>query len=90
MATARSAQIQTRLARIPSNVGTNGVQVVMDGRTAVLRGSVASQADDRMLQRLLSLEPGVSKVKSELTYPGKTAEKRPSRAGRHRPQPPQE
>ncbi len=70
--TARSAQIQTRMAKVATTLpGASGVQVVMDGRTAVLRGNVASQADDRMMQRLVSLEPGVSTVRSELNYPGK-------------------
>jgi hypothetical protein len=72
MATARSAAIQSRLAKVPTTVaGASGIQVVMEGRTAVLRGSVASQADDRMMQRMVSLEPGVSNVRSELNYPGK-------------------
>ncbi len=51
----------------------------MDGRTAVLRGNVASQADERMMQRLVSLEPGVSTVRSELNYPGKGARQRTRR-----------
>ncbi len=70
--TARSTQIQTRLAKIPTTVaGASGIQVSMEGRTAVLRGTVASQADERMMQRMVSLEPGVSTVRSELNYPGK-------------------
>ncbi len=74
VATARSAQIQSRIAKLPTTIsGASGIQVVMDGRTAVLRGNVASQADERMMQRLVSLEPGVSTVRSELNYPGKGA-----------------
>ncbi len=70
-ANATSTAIQSRIARLPSTVSARGIQVVMEGRTAILRGNVASQADERMMQRLVSLEPGVSTVRSELSYPGK-------------------
>ena len=71
IATARATQIQSRMARLnlPSNFST--VKVLMSGRRLVLQGNVASEADEKLIARLLSLEPGVDEVESQLVYPGK-------------------
>ena len=51
-----------RLRTLPSRYQMGGVQVQMQGRTAVIQGSVANESDRRMSQLLMSLEPGVSRI----------------------------
>ncbi len=63
---ARSQQLNARLARIPLPANVSGVQVEMQGRTAVLRGEVATSADAQLVERLLALEPGIDSVQNEL------------------------
>jgi hypothetical protein len=65
--TESSRMINDRLQRNPSSA-FEGVTVAMSGRTAVLRGAVNSPADGKLLERLLSLEPGVDAVENELTF----------------------
>lgn len=43
------------------------IQVTMAGRTATLRGAVASEHDKRLAGLMLLFEPGISKVENELT-----------------------
>lgn len=59
--------INDRLRRIPSSV-LNGVTVEINGRTATIRGQVNAPSDGKVIERLLSLEPGIDAVKNELTY----------------------
>ncbi len=63
---ATSRVINERLTRIPSPA-LEGVTVVMQGRTAVIRGEVDSPEAGRVVERYLSLEPGIDAVKNELT-----------------------
>ena len=60
------AQMSHRLARIPGLQITERVTVALQGRTAVLRGRVASEHDRSMLARLALLEPGVSDVQNDI------------------------
>ena len=60
-----SQVINTRLSRIPSAL-FKGISVEMNGRTAVIRGNVATLAEAKVVERYLSLEPGISDVKNEL------------------------
>ena len=53
----------TQLAGKPS---LRGIRVRMQGRTAVLTGSVASERDRRMSQLLVQLEPGVRQVENRI------------------------
>ena len=78
-----SRVINDRLRRIPSPV-VDGVTVSMQGRTAVIRGQVDSPAAGKVIERLLSLEPGVDAVKNELTF----ATGQGSAAGQNAPVPP--
>jgi hypothetical protein len=59
--------INDRLSRIPSAV-LNGVTVEINGRTATIRGEVNAPSDGKVIERLLSLEPGIDAVQNELTY----------------------
>lgn len=61
-----SRLVNDRLKRIPSPA-LDGITVEMSGRTAIIRGTVDSVADAKMVERLLSLEPGIDGVKNELT-----------------------
>ncbi len=49
---------------------TAGVSVSMEGRTAILRGVVASAEERQMAEYLASFEPGVSNVRNELAVAG--------------------
>ena len=59
-----------RLQTIPGRPQFRGLNVQMQGRTAVLSGTVASQKDRRMSEMLLRLEPGVSRVVNEVIVAG--------------------
>jgi len=62
-----SATIASRITRLPG-IKTNGpIEVALEGRTAVLRGVVASDHDRDLLERVILLEVGISKVENELT-----------------------
>ncbi|WP_428304733.1 BON domain-containing protein [Lacipirellula sp.] len=56
--------LQRRLAKEMATVGVNSPQIEMVGRTAVIRGSVATERDRELIARLASLEPGVSQVEN--------------------------
>ncbi len=64
---AASRLVNDRLRRIPSLM-LKGITVDIVGRTAVVRGQVNSPSDAKVIERLLSLEPGIDAVKNELTY----------------------
>ncbi|MCA9132636.1 MAG: BON domain-containing protein [Planctomycetales bacterium] len=57
---------------LPSSL--DGVQLEMEGRTAIIRGQVASEADVQLAERLLSLEPGIDSVRNELVVLNETGE----------------
>jgi hypothetical protein len=63
----RSTDINSRLNRM-ANATVRGVIVQMEGRTAVITGRVPTLDDGKMMERLLSLEPGIDRVKNELIY----------------------
>ena len=58
--------LQRRLAKEMAAVGVSSPQLEMVGRTAVIRGSVATERDRELIARLASLEPGVSQVENLL------------------------
>lgn len=59
-------QFETRLTKLPGLDTDNSVRVTMEGRTAVLSGSVASERDRKLVEGLALLEPGISSVQNEL------------------------
>lgn len=70
-----STRLSHRVLRIPGLEKLSGVDVKMDGRTAVLQGTVASQGQRDLLARLALLEPGISDVRNELVVgPSSSAE----------------
>ncbi|MGB9687939.1 BON domain-containing protein [Thermogutta sp.] len=66
------------VSRVTSLRTANGappnVQVAVEGRTAILRGTVPSANDRLVLERLLLLEPGIDKVQNELVVAGSTGQ----------------
>ncbi len=65
-----SGQVEQRLTRLPGVNLVGSPQVTLEGRTAVVRGTVATERDREMVSRLLLLEPGISAVRNELTVAG--------------------
>lgn len=63
-----SNRVQTQIARIPRIQEMGSVTVEMQGRTAVLRGQVATEQDRALVAKMLLLEPGISDVQNELTF----------------------
>jgi hypothetical protein len=63
----RRTAIVTRMQKLPAGARFAGTNIDMDGRTAILRGTVATDRDRRLAERLLMLEPGVDSVRNELT-----------------------
>ncbi len=63
---ARVTEFEKRLTKLPGFAKTKSVAVVLDGRTAILQGVVATQRESDLIARLVMLEPGVSKVQNDL------------------------
>ncbi len=55
-----------RLLERVVNVTGNQAQLTLDGRTAILRGTVKSAHDAKLAEQLLSFEPGIDRVQNEL------------------------
>jgi hypothetical protein len=63
---ARSQQFATRVPKIPGFAQVRGLSVEMDGETAILRGTVESEEQRELMERMAKLEPGISAVRNEL------------------------
>jgi len=61
-----SAAFSQRLSKMPALSGMGPIQVSLTGRTAILRGTVASDSDRQLAAALASLEPEVAEVQNEL------------------------
>jgi osmotically-inducible protein OsmY len=61
-----SRQFASRLRNLPALENTAAVQVTMEGRTAILTGTVASERDRELVAGLAMLEPGISAVQNNL------------------------
>ena len=55
-----------RISSTPVRSGLQNTSVSMNGRTAVISGTVSSDRDKRMAQLLMRLEPGVSSVQNNV------------------------
>lgn len=62
----RQQSASNLLSRVPARSGVRGVQVAMDGRTAVLSGNVKSNRERRMAELLMTLEPGIRGVENRI------------------------
>jgi osmotically-inducible protein OsmY len=81
--TAISTKISQQLNRSHSIASAGGVNVQLDGKTAVLRGTVASDHDRDLAAQMAMLEPGVSQVRNELQVAG-SAPRAASQTGSNR------
>lgn len=59
-----NAPLQSRLTREFAAAGASSTQIEIAGRTAVIRGVVATPRDRELIARLAMLEPGVSAVEN--------------------------
>ncbi|MDA9856894.1 BON domain-containing protein [Rubripirellula sp.] len=57
----------TRFRVLTTRPQLRGINVRMDGRTAIISGVVPTQRDRRMSEMLIRLEPGVSAVVNEIS-----------------------
>lgn len=58
------------LSAAPQRSGVRGVNVTMQGGTAILSGNVASDRERRMSELLIRLEPGVKQVDNRVVVTG--------------------
>jgi len=65
-----SNQFSNRLNQLPAVGGSPDVNVSINNRTATITGSTLSSEAAVRIERQLRLEPGVSRVVNQLTYPG--------------------
>jgi osmotically-inducible protein OsmY len=77
------AQLTNLLRSCPHLRQTSPIEVLLEGRTATLRGAVASERDRILAQQLILFEPGISQVKNELTV--RPADSPPPSPPPHRP-----
>jgi hypothetical protein len=61
-----TAKFQQRLTKLPGLNVIGPIEVTLEGRTAVLRGTVATEADRELAAGLARLEPEVLDVRNEL------------------------
>jgi hypothetical protein len=79
-----SAAFSQRLTKMPALSGMGPIEVNLAGRTAILRGTVASESDRQLAESLARLEPEVAEVQNELVVKGPeaTGESLPPTPGR--------
>jgi osmotically-inducible protein OsmY len=63
---ASAVAFQSRLLKLPGIRFSGPAQVTLEGRTAVLKGTVASEEDRELAQALAMMEPDVLDVQNEL------------------------
>ena len=66
LSTTRMQTFQTRLTKLPGMRFVGSPEVLMEGRTAVLRGKVASEDDRELAEAMAKMEPDVLEVRNEL------------------------
>jgi BON domain len=78
-ATRFNGQLSSRLTKIEGLSKVGPIRATLEGQTAVLRGTVATEADRQLAEGLARLEPEVQAVRNELVVaaPGTTVEALP-------------
>jgi hypothetical protein len=66
LSTTRMQTFQTRLTKLPGMRFVGSPEVLMEGRTAVLKGKVATEDDRELAEALAKMEPDVLEVRNEL------------------------
>ncbi len=62
-----TSRFNQRMVRIPSISRVTGVQVSVQNRRATLVGSVATQQERQMVERMARLEPGIYSIDNQIT-----------------------
>lgn len=62
-----ASSLADQMTRVMNVRGSGDVSVTMQGRTAVLSGTVATAHDKALAEKLAALEPGVSEVENNVT-----------------------
>lgn len=62
----RATKFEARLPNFPGLEKIRGVEVKLNGRTAILQGTVATDRERDLIARLAMLEPGIYAVENEL------------------------
>lgn len=82
---ARNASFNTipeRMSRLPLPERLRNISATVESGVVVLRGTALTESDKRMVEKLVMLEPGVSRVQNEVsvqTKPAETIEAEPNR-----------
>jgi hypothetical protein len=71
--TAVGYDLRNRLEKVLADHDVKQPDVIVDGRTAILRGTAASESERLVLENLVRLEPGVSVVANQMTLATDTA-----------------
>lgn len=66
--------IPERMARLPLPERLRNISATIESGVVVLRGSVLTESDKRMVEKLVMLEPGVNQVQNEVSVQTKPAE----------------
>jgi hypothetical protein len=61
-----NADVQTRVIATATDLGVTDPQITMDGRTLTLEGRVKTAHDRELVEKLISLEPGVTEIDNRL------------------------
>ena len=62
-----NSDVQTRLSSSLNDLGVTDTRIAMEGRTLTLEGTVASDHHKALVEKMISLEPGVSTIENRLT-----------------------
>jgi osmotically-inducible protein OsmY len=68
-----STLLAQRLARLPALHWSSPGQIEVQGQTVILRGTVATEHDRDLAERVVRLEPGVDQVQNQLVVAPKSA-----------------
>lgn len=60
-------RLSHRIQTVPRSAGISGVNVSIDGTTAIVTGVVSTNKQRRMTELLMRLEPGVRRVENRIT-----------------------
>ena len=73
-----STQLARRLAETRSIRSLTPIRVELRGRTAILRGQVASEHDRGLAEQMARLEAGIAEVYNEIEVAGQSPAKEPA------------
>lgn len=68
-----TGRFENRLAKLPALKALGPIEVAMEGRTAILTGTVASEADRQLAEGVARLEPEVADVQNNLVVDSSAA-----------------